>query len=120
MFKFLVLSALIAVVYGAPKPGYLHGGIGYGYPAATSYASRIDVHTPVIKAYSTPIISTPVHYGYGIGHGYGLGHGYGSLGHGYSSLGHGYGLGHSGYSLGHGYSGYGGYGHGYGSYGHGW
>ncbi|XP_066139806.1 glycine-rich protein-like [Euwallacea fornicatus] len=105
MFKTIALL-ISSVVLAEAAPGY-YGGYHHGYPAATSYSSRIDIHGPeYIKTYpvltkavvATPIVKTvlpsygygyqhtPVlgygGYGYGLGNqGYGLSHGYGSLGH---------------------------------------
>ncbi|XP_056648459.1 keratin-associated protein 6-2-like [Diorhabda sublineata] len=135
MFRFLVVCVAVTMASAAPGIGYggygsyggyggygSYGGYGgYGViPAATSYSSRIDHHTPILKtavvapvvskAYVSPISyhSSPIVSSYGLGHGYGAGLGYGS--------GYGYGLGH-GYDLGHGY----GLGNGYNlGYGHGW
>lgn len=140
----VVLTGLLALAAEA-APGLLHGG--YALPAATSYSSRVDVHSkpivyaaaPVITktvvaavpAYShasyggyhaTPLVSS---YGYGVGHGSGLGIGHGlglgsGLALGYGGLGHSYGgIGH-GYSGGLGHTSYGFGGHGYGLGGHGY
>ncbi|XP_008196364.2 cuticle protein 65 [Tribolium castaneum] len=100
MFKLVVLSVVLAVAAAAPAPGYLHGG--YALPAATSYSSRIDVHTPVV---AKTIVASPISYAYpAVSHGYGI----------HAPIVGGYGLGYE-HGLGYGY----GIGHGYG-YGHGW
>ncbi|KAH0819626.1 hypothetical protein MTP99_014196 [Tenebrio molitor] len=108
MLKLVVLSVVLAVAASAPAPGLLGG---YALPAATSYSSRIDVHSkPLITTYAEPVVTKTVvaspisyaypavsHASYGI-HGapivesYGLGHDYG-LDYGYG-FGHGYGYGH--------------------------
>ncbi|CAG9864749.1 unnamed protein product [Phyllotreta striolata] len=116
MLRFFVVFAVMAAAYGAPGIG--HGGYYGGYahiPAATSYSSRVDIHTPVLKTYAAPaLVAAPViskayvspalsyhsaplvsSYGYGVGHGLGLGHGLGyGLGHGYGGYGHDLGYGH--------------------------
>ncbi|KAK9880800.1 hypothetical protein WA026_013128 [Henosepilachna vigintioctopunctata] len=86
MLKLLVICCLYAVVSAAP--GYIHSGVIV--PPATSYSSRVDVHSsPIVTkavvaapfAYHGPVISS-------IGHGYGIG--YDSIhGLGYSGLGFG-------------------------------
>ncbi|XP_044270048.1 cuticle protein 63-like [Tribolium madens] len=105
MFKLVVLSVVLAVAASAPAPGYLHGG--YALPAATSYSSRIDVHSkPLITTYAEPvvaktIVASPISYAYpAVSHGYGI----------HAPIVSGYGLGYDhGYGIGHGY----GYGHGW-------
>lgn len=128
MFKFVVFFVVVAAASAAPGligGDYGYGGLSYGgyggygghyaIPAATSYASRVDVHsTPYIKTLvaapvvtkavvTAPVVTkavvaapwsygvhTPIVSGYGLGHntlGYGLGSGYGN---GYYGYGHGW------------------------------
>jgi len=52
MFKLVVLFAIFAVAMA--KPGYLHAAL----PVATSYQSRVDVHSkPAVVAYSAPVVA---------------------------------------------------------------
>ncbi|KAJ8958156.1 hypothetical protein NQ318_006095 [Aromia moschata] len=97
MFKFVVLFAVVCLGAGAPAPGFLHGG--YALPAATSYASRVDVvhSAPILKTVvaapvvtKTVVAAPAISYAAPIVTGYGLG-GHGLEGHGLE--GHGYGLG---------------------------
>lgn len=60
MYKLVVLSALFAVAFAAPKPGHLAAAAPLAYaapavalPAAVSHQSRVDVYSkPVVTAYA--------------------------------------------------------------------
>lgn len=103
MFKFVVFCISLAVVSAAP--GFLHGH-GIALPAATSYSSRVDVHSHSVPVITKSYVSAPVEYHApvisSIDHGYGLEydgvHGLGYSGLGYGGISHGY---TSGISHGH-------------------
>ncbi|GLV32150.1 hypothetical protein CBL_11892 [Carabus blaptoides fortunei] len=79
MFRFVVLSALIAVAVAAPQPGLLHAApaaVAYSapvvahsavvgsVPTAVSHQSRVDVHSkPVVATtYTAPAVHTVAAY----------------------------------------------------------
>lgn len=81
MFKFIVLSAIISLISASPT--YPLVGYGYGVPAATSYSSRVDYHTPVI---AKTVVAAPVVPAYGHGAHYGgSDYSYGSVAYPYGS-----------------------------------
>lgn len=94
MFKFIVLSAIISLISASPT--YPLVGYGYGVPAATSYSSRVDYHTPVIAKTVVAAPVVPAH-AYGVHYG-GLDSSYGSVTYPYGSeLYYGNGLGYRHY-----------------------
>lgn len=96
--KLLLISVVAVLCWtanAAPRPGY-YGG----YPAATSYSTRIDYHGPeYVKTY--PLITTPIVKAVipaELGYHHGLDYGYGNYG-GYGGYGGGYDLGYGHHDL---------------------